>query len=60
MESYDKAFSLTALIDDIVSLFDKYCPDPSLRESNEFSEEELRDLVQEIFLDMKEKYKEDV
>jgi hypothetical protein len=44
------------LIDELVSLFDRYCPDPSLRESHELSEEE----VQKIFIEMKEKYKENV
>lgn len=36
--------------------FDLYCPDPSLRESHELSEEELRDWVQKIFLEMKDRY----
>ena len=44
------------LIDDLIMLFDLYCPDPSLHESNELSEEELRDLVQKIFIEMKEGY----
>ena len=46
------------LIDELVSLFDRYCPDSSLRESHELSEEELRDLVQKIFIEMKEGYPE--
>jgi hypothetical protein len=60
VEPYEKIYDFSILIDDIISLFDRYCPDPSLRESNEFSEEELRDLIQEIFLEIKEKYKEDL
>lgn len=58
VEPYNKADGFTLLIDDLVSLFDRYCPDPSLAESHELSEEELRDLFQEIFIEMKEKYKE--
>ena len=60
MEPYDKAFGFTVLIDELVSLFDRYCPDSSLRESHELSEEELRDLVKDIFIEMKEKYKENL
>jgi len=51
-----KGFGL--LIGDLIMLFDRYCPDPSLRESHELSEEELRDLVQKIFIEMKECYPE--
>jgi hypothetical protein len=40
----------------IVLLFDRYCPDPILRQSNEFSEEELKKLIQEIFIEMKDRY----
>ena len=39
-------------------VFNLYCPDPSLRESHELSEEELRDVVQTIFIEMKERYPE--
>jgi ATP-dependent exoDNAse (exonuclease V) beta subunit len=46
------------LIDELVSLFDRYCPDPSLRESHELRQEELRNLVQKIFIEMKERYPE--
>ena len=53
MEPYYKAFGFTILVDELVSLFDIYCPDSSLRESHEFSEEELRDLVKDIFIEMK-------
>jgi len=40
VEPYQKAFEFTALIDNIVSLFYAYC---HLNESDEFSEEKLRD-----------------
>ena len=46
------------LIDELVSLFDRYCSDPSLRESHEFSEEELKKLIQKILIKMKEHYPE--
>ena len=49
-----KGFGL--LIGDLIMLFDIYCSDPSLRESHELSEDELRDLVQKIFIEMKERY----
>lgn len=55
---YDKFLGFNILIDELVSLFDRYCPDPSLRKSHELSEEELRDLVQKIFIEMKEGYLE--
>lgn len=58
LETYNKAFGFTVLIDELVSLFDRYCPDPSLRESRELSEEELRELVQKILIEMKEGYPE--
>ena len=51
-----KGFGL--LIGDLIMVFDLYCPDPSLRESHELSEEELRDVVQKIFIEMKEGYPE--
>jgi hypothetical protein len=54
LEPNSKCEGFDDLIDELVSLFDRYCPDPSLRESHEFSEEELRDLVQNIFSKMKE------
>lgn len=41
-------------------LFDRYFPDQNLRESQEFSEKELKDLVKDIFIKMKEKYKENL
>ena len=55
-DAKSKGFGL--LIGDLIMLFDRYCPDPSLRESHELSEEELRDLVKDIFIAMKEKCKE--
>ena len=58
MEPYNKAFGLTVLIDELVSLFDRYCPDPSLREDHEFSEEELKNLIQEILIEMKDRYQD--
>ena len=55
-DAKSKKFAL--LIGDLMMLFDRYCPDPSLRESHELSEEELRDVVQTIFIEMKERYPE--
>lgn len=55
-DTKSKGFSL--LIVDLIMLFDRYCPDLSLRESHELSEEELRYLVQKIFIEMKERYPE--
>ena len=49
-----KGFGL--LIGDLIMLFNRYCPDPSLRESYELSEKELKDLVQKILIEMKERY----
>jgi hypothetical protein len=54
LEPNPKCEGFGDLIDELVSFFDRYCPDPSLRENHEFSEEELRDLVQNIFSKMKE------
>jgi len=58
LEPNPKCEGFDDLIDELVSLFDRYCPDSSLRESHEFSEKELRDLVQNIFIKMKEYYPE--
>nr|YP_010134041.1 hypothetical protein KYU77_pgp066 [Tryblionella apiculata]QWM93530.1 hypothetical protein [Tryblionella apiculata] len=58
LEPNERSVGFDDLIDELVSLFDLYCPDPSLRESHELSEEELRDLVQKIFIEMKERYPE--
>lgn len=44
------------LIDDLISLFDRFCPDPDIRESHEFSEEQLKKIIQEIFIEMKDRY----
>jgi hypothetical protein len=57
MEPYAKAFGFTLLIDELVSLFERYCPDSSLHESHELSEEELKNLVKDIWVEMTEKYK---
>ena len=51
-----KGFGL--LIGNLIMVFDLYCPDSSLRESHELSEEELRNVVQKIFIEMKEGYPE--
>jgi len=56
LEPNPKCEGFDDLIDELVSLFDRYCPDPSLRESHEFSEEELKKLIQNIFIEMKERY----
>ena len=58
LEPNEKCEGFDDLIDELVSLFDRYCPDPSLRESHELSEKELRDLVQKILIEMKEHYPE--
>jgi hypothetical protein len=56
LEPNEKSEGFDDLIDELVSLFDRYCPDPSLRESHEFSEEELKKLIQKIFIQMKDRY----
>ena len=56
LEPNEKFEGFDDLIDELVSLFDRYCPDPSLRESHEFSEEELKKLIQKIFIEMKDRY----
>jgi len=56
LEPNPKCEGFDDLIDKLVSLFNKYCQDPSLRESHEFSEEELKKLIQKIFIEMKERY----
>ena len=58
LEPNERCAGFDDLIDELVSLFDLYCPDPSLRESHELSEEELRDLIQKIFIEMIEGYPE--
>ena len=37
LEPNPKSKGFDDLIDELVSLFDRFCPDPSLRESHEFS-----------------------
>ncbi len=56
LEPNEKCEGFDNLIDELVSLFNRYCPDPSLRESHEFSEEELKKLIQKIFIEMKDRY----
>lgn len=53
LEPNPKCEGLDDLIDELISFFDRYSPDPILRESHEFNEEEFRDLVQNIFIKMK-------
>lgn len=54
LEPDGKSEGFSLLIGDLIMYFDLYCPDPSLRESHELSEEELRDVFQKIFIEMKE------
>ena len=56
LEPNPKCEGFDDLIDELVSFFDRFCPDPSLRESHEFSEEELKKLIQNIFIQMKDRY----
>jgi len=56
LEPNPKCKGFDDLIDELISLFDRFCPDPSLRESHEFSEEELKKLIQKIFIQMKDQY----
>ena len=44
------------LIGDIIMLFDRYSPDPISPESDDLSEEELKDVIQKIFIELKERY----
>jgi oligoendopeptidase F len=43
-------------IEDLISLFDKYCPDPTIRKNYEFSAEKLKNLIQKILIKMKDHY----
>ena len=56
LEPNPKCEGFGDLIDELISLFDRFCPDLSLRESHEFSEEELKKLIQKIFIQMKDRY----
>ena len=56
LEPNPKSEKFDFFIDDIVSLFDRYCPDPAFREEHEFSEEKLKEVAQQIFLEMKNRY----
>ena len=51
LEPNEKSKEFDRLIDELILLFDRYCPDPSLRESHEFSEEHFSDvwLIQRWF-----------
>jgi hypothetical protein len=56
LEPNPKSEGFDELIDDLVSLFYIFCPDPSIRESHELSEEELKKVIQKIFIEMKNRY----
>jgi hypothetical protein len=56
LEPNEKSEGFDDLIDELVSLFDKYCPDSYLPENHEFSEKELKNLIQKIFSEMKNRY----
>lgn len=56
LEPNPKSEGFDRLIGELVLLFDRYGPDPSLRESYQLSEEELKKLIQKIFIEMKERY----
>jgi hypothetical protein len=58
LEPNSNCIEFDYLIDELVSLFDIYLPYPNARESHEFGEEKLRDLVQNIFIKMKEDFSE--
>jgi len=56
LEPNPKREGFDNLIDELVSLFDRFCPDLSLRESHEFGEEKLKKLIQKIFIQIKDRY----
>ena len=56
LEPNPKSEGFACLIDDLISLFDRFCPYANLRESHEFSEEELKKLIQKILIQMKDCY----
>jgi hypothetical protein len=56
LEPNKKSEGFDDLIDKLVSLFDKYYLDPSLCESQEFSEEELKKWIQKILIKIKDRY----
>lgn len=56
LEPNERSEGFDDFIDELISLFDRYCLDPSLRESQEFSEEELKKLIQKILIEMKDRY----
>ena len=51
-----KCEGFNILLDEIVSCFDNYYPDPELRESYELGEEEVKTIIQNIFIEMKKNY----
>lgn len=55
-EPDDRSKDFEDPISEIIMLFDRYCPDPRIREDYEFSEEELKNLIQTIFIEMKDRY----
>jgi hypothetical protein len=56
LEPNQKSEGFGDWIDELIMLFDRYCPDPTIREDQEFSEEELKNLIQNIFIEMKDRY----
>lgn len=53
----DAAEKLQAdLVDELVMLFDRYCPDPEIRETNEFQERELKNIISQIYMEIKNNY----
>ena len=56
LEPNPKSDGFVELIDELVLLCRRYCPDSNLRESHEFSEEDLRKLIQKMFITMKDRY----
>lgn len=62
LEPNEKAEGFDDLIDDLISLFDPYCPDGMMQEDYKLGEEELKKVIQTIFVEMKDRYplKEDL
>ena len=56
LEPNPKCEGFYDLVDELLSLFERYCPEPNLRKRNEFSEEELKKLIQNILIEMKNRY----
>lgn len=51
LQPNEKAEGFDDLIDELVLLFDRYCPDVTIR-----GEEKLRRVIQTIFVEMKDRY----